>query len=190
MVSRSRHPIPAHDTALRRTGGDPSVPLELLCWLLEMCGAVLADDGAGEDPLPPVALAAALEAGLEPNAAGVDPVVQLSSTLLQVATACLELTTSHPGSISPRLMEVLVATLGRWADTYLMAEEGIVPSLDVQYGTQGGGPGVADLLVRMALAAIQHFPGEARLHKVGGASKGGHLWTNRTGRGMMAAWCR
>ena len=44
-------------------GGDPSEMLEQLCWLLRLAAHSLADCGAGETPLVPLALQAALEAG-------------------------------------------------------------------------------------------------------------------------------
>ncbi len=51
-----------------------------------------------------------------------------------------------------RLMEVVVATLGRWADTYLLSEEPACPSLDAAFGAglgpgggAGGGPAAAPL---------------------------------------------
>lgn len=165
LLSQRLEECMGHVASATQNGSDTTAPFEILCWLLQVAAFVLADDGAGEDPLPPVALSAALEhdTNTSPN-----PVATLSFSLLNVASACLGLVNLPQGPPSPRLMEILVVVLGRWADTYLLAEEGIVPALDASFGASGEGPHIANALVNFASACLNHFAGESQLHKVRG----------------------
>lgn len=85
-------------------GEDPSVELEQLCWLVTMCGHVLADPGDGETPLVPMPIADACQAAAgapgAPGTAAADPAQRLSAGLLAVGSHCL----AHSGGIgaSPR----------------------------------------------------------------------------------------
>jgi hypothetical protein len=78
-------------------GGDPSVALEQLWWLVRMAGALLADAGIGETPLPPVPIAAAAAAAATADA---DPVARLSHELLGVLALAID-PAAH-SAISPR----------------------------------------------------------------------------------------
>lgn len=140
-------------TACAARNEDPSAALEQLCWVVKICGAVLADAGDGETPLVPVAVAdacaAAAAAGQE------DPAAALARRLLALGAVCQQ----HAGEavISPRLLEEVCAALGRWAETYLAPE---TPAGDV------GPPGeVADGLIRLAMAALTRYPGDKALHR-------------------------
>lgn len=64
------------------------MPLEQLCWLTSMCAHVLADDGDGETPLPPLPVVQACEAEAA-AAGGADPAERLSSGLLALGSHCL-----------------------------------------------------------------------------------------------------
>lgn len=77
-------------------GGDPSVALEQLWWLACMAGALLADTGDGETPLPPLPLASAV-ANVTPDS---DPVARLSRELLGLLALALE--PSARPALSPR----------------------------------------------------------------------------------------
>lgn len=172
------HACPACSHPLRSllsAGEDPSVALEQLCWLTTMCGYVLADDGEGETPLVPLPVAQACEAAAAAAAAASnggssavpDPAEQLSSCLLAVGAHCL----AQAGQLgaSPRLLEVAAASLGRWADTYLMASEGAsgCAALAASFGPGGaGGFQAAQMLVSLALTALTQYHGERALHEV------------------------
>ncbi|KAL4443390.1 hypothetical protein ABPG75_011127 [Micractinium tetrahymenae] len=148
-----------------QSGGDPSVPLEQLCWLTSMCAHVLADDGDGETPLPPLPILQACEAAAAGGAGGGDPAERLSSGLLALGSHCL----SNAGQVaaSPRLMEVAAASLARWADTYLMLEEGGSPALQAAFGAgSAGGVQAAQMLVSLVVCVLTSYPGERALHDV------------------------
>ena len=81
------------------TGGDPSVPLEQLWWLVRMAGALLADAGMGETPLPPVPIAAAAAAA---TTADTDPVARLSRELLGLLALAMD-PAARP-AMSPRYL--------------------------------------------------------------------------------------
>jgi hypothetical protein len=81
------------------TGGDPSIPLEQLWWLVRMAGALLADAGVGETPLPPVPIAAAAAAAA---AADADPVARLSRELLGLLALAMD-PAARP-ALSPRYL--------------------------------------------------------------------------------------
>jgi hypothetical protein len=61
-------------------GSDPSEVLEQLVWLLRMSAHALADSGAGETPLMPLALLEEAEAG----GAGAQALQTLCEALLEV----------------------------------------------------------------------------------------------------------
>jgi hypothetical protein len=67
-----------------------------------------------------------------------------------------------------RLVEVVAASLARWADTYLMpAGEGSSAALAASFGDGSpGGLQAAQLLVSLVLAALTRYPGETSLHEV------------------------
>lgn len=67
-----------------------------------------------------------------------------------------------------RLVEVVAASLARWADTYLMpAGEGSSAALAASFGAGSpGGLQAAQLLVSLVLAALTRYPGETSLHEV------------------------
>lgn len=49
----------------------------------------------------------------------------------------------------------------RWADTYLLSEEGgLAPTLEAGFGARGGGPAIAGFLVQASLAILVGWPGE------------------------------
>ena len=94
-----------HWCVAEHAGADTSIELEQLCWLVAMCGHVLAVDGNGETPLVPLAIVHACEEAAAAAAAsgrqgGGDPAERLSAGLLAVGGHCL----AHSGrsGASPR----------------------------------------------------------------------------------------
>eukprot|EP00887_Chlorella_sp_A99_P000308 scaffold13.g308.t1 len=148
-----------------QAGSDLSVALEQLCWLVAMSGHLLADDSEGETPLVPLPVALACEAAGAGGA--VDPAAALSRGLLAAGSHCLA--QAGQAGASPRLLEVVAATLARWADTYLMSGEAAAcsPALAAAYGP--GAPAARDAahqLLSLALAALTACSGERALHEV------------------------
>jgi hypothetical protein len=147
--------------ACLHTGADVAACLERLCWVTQLVGFVLADSGDGETPMVPLELAAAC-AGTA--AAGQpDAVVALGQRLLALGGTCLE--GSGHEIISPRLLQEVCCTLGRWAETYLPPEEGACGALAEAFGAAGGGPPACNMLVSLAIAALTKYPGETALHR-------------------------
>jgi hypothetical protein len=137
------------------SGQDPTEALEHLCFLIEVSSIVLADAGEGETPLLPSAI---LEACTSAAAMGSpDPAEGLSRSLLTLTKACIQQV------MSPRLMEVLVTAMARWADTYLIMDNGAPPALIQAYGD---GAAVSQSLAQLAFVALTKFPGETNLHKL------------------------
>lgn len=136
------------------SGQDPTEALEHLCFLIEVSSIVLADAGEGETPLLPSAI---LEACTSAAAMGSpDPAEGLSRSLLTLTEACIQQV------MSPRLMEVLVTATARWADTYLILDNGAPPALVQAYGDGA----VSQSLAQLAFVALTKFPGETNLHKL------------------------
>ncbi|KAL6772028.1 XPO4 [Auxenochlorella protothecoides x Auxenochlorella symbiontica] len=128
---------------------DPSVPLEQLCWLLQVAAALLADApgaDAGDSPALPLAWDAMRDAA-----------AAASMQLLAVAQLCV----THGGhdALSPRLLEVTCVSLGRWAATWFPTEASLPPASGAQDAD------VAQLLVQLARTAFLAYPGETALHK-------------------------
>ncbi|KAG1679648.1 hypothetical protein FOA52_006165 [Chlamydomonas sp. UWO 241] len=140
-------------------GADPSEVLEQVVWLLRMAAHALADSGAGETPLMPLMLLDEAEV----HGPGAPAILALCEALLEVPALALE-----PGAapvLSPRLMETCMWALSRWADTYLLPEEPLPGDLQQAYGAPTGRAGhLLDGIVRVALACLVNFPGEALLH--------------------------
>lgn len=141
---------------------DPSAALEQLCWVCGMCAYVLADAGDGETPLVPIAIADACSAA---SAAGQeDPCVGLAQRLLSLGAICQQ----HAGKpvISPRLMQEVCAALGRWAETYLLADNPASPALAAAFSDPEKAREVAEGLIRLAMASLTSYPGDMTLHRV------------------------
>ncbi|KXZ52946.1 hypothetical protein GPECTOR_8g320 [Gonium pectorale] len=164
-----------------------AVALERCCWLVRCAAHCLADSGAGETPLMPLPLSLAMEAGGQGACAAVEG---LTAALL--ALPAMALREGGAAVMSPRLMEAIVWSLARWADTYLFPEEaeaeGLPAQLTAAFSTRGsaspggggggGGAGglpgpcqpvsqaeaVADGLARLAATCLVAFPGEPELH--------------------------
>ena len=174
-------------------GSDPSVPLEQLVWLAR-AGAVLLAEAPddGEPSLPPrIAEASALAAA---SGSGEDPVLALSSALLEVAAhvgsgvspqaASQPARTSSspppPPPCSPRLLEAFSLALSRWSATYLLPDlseqqhklpawkqKPFPRALALAFGGPAlGGQGEATLagLARLAVSWLASTPGETDLH--------------------------
>ncbi|GLC45912.1 hypothetical protein PLESTM_001800600 [Pleodorina starrii] len=141
-----------------------AVSLERLCWLVRMSAHCLADCGAGETPLMPLPLSLAVEGG-GPAVAAVEG---LTAALLGLPALALQ--EGAAAVLSPRLMEAVVWSLARWADTYLFPEEaeGLPVALVAAYATRGSGQAeaVAEGLARLAATCLVAFPGEAELHEM------------------------
>eukprot|EP00798_Chlamydomonas_sp_ICE-L_P020913 gene20913-27759_t len=141
--------------------GDPSEPLEQLCWLVRMSAHCLADCGVGETPMLPVALMDACEReGATSGAA----IATLCKALLELPALVLQ-DAARP-CMSPRLMETCVWSLARWADTYLYPDEALPDVLLAMYAGQAG-QSVLDMIVQVANTCLVQFPGEAELHSQG-----------------------
>ncbi|CAD7696668.1 unnamed protein product [Ostreobium quekettii] len=143
------------------SGQDPSATLEELVWLLSTSACVLADAGEGETPLVPQAISEALQG--QQAWGGGDPVEGLSNAILGVVSLCLDSTTR--AAISPRLMEVAVWSLARWADTYLLSsEDALGLAMKAAFGQGPRGAAALSVSVRVVQACFQHYPGENDLH--------------------------
>ena len=163
-------------------GQDPSAVLEQLCWVVTVCGHVMADCGDGETPLMPIAIADALcssGSGSSSCNGEEDPVVSLSQQLLGLAALCQR--HEVQAMVSPRLMEEVCSALGRWAETYLMmtpptmmtttarttgiASKGSLAGVLGAYSDPGKAGEVSEGLVRLAMAALTRYPGDKSLHR-------------------------
>ncbi|GAX80807.1 hypothetical protein CEUSTIGMA_g8243.t1 [Chlamydomonas eustigma] len=141
-------------------GADPSEVLEQLVWLLHMSAHALADSGAGETPLMPLALLEEAEAG----GAGAQALQTLCEALLEVPALVLQ--PSARAALSPRLMEAATWALARWCDTYLLPEEPLPGNLQVLYGAADGPASqLLDGIVQFSSTCLISYPGEAQLHK-------------------------
>jgi len=169
------------------SGRDPSEVLEELWWTTRLVGHVLADDGDGETPIPPDSLAAASAAA---TSGGPNCVFDLARALIN--TGCLTFDVHARGALSARLVETMIWSLARWADTYLMPEDSggnlhaaiYAATGGVRRGTEianklaqdGGGMfseardgrEALDALVQIGTAALSHWPGETSLQKTAG----------------------
>lgn len=145
-----KHAIDTVKTHIR-DGQDPSIPLEHLCLLIEVSSCVLADAGEGELPLVPVAIIEACASG------GTNHIIELAHQLVALAAECTQQTTS------PRLMEVVVNAVARWADTYLMLDDG-PGALVASFGSAANGPQIANTLIYLCTAGFASYPGESHLH--------------------------
>ena len=122
-----------------------AVGMERFGLLREMLAYLLADDGDGEIPCPPLRVLAAPEAAY----AGSHALVRATFD---------DLTSAH----SPRAMEVVVGSLARWADTYLM-----LPAVEVgPHLAELAGPALVAQLATLAQQILVTFPGEGALHLV------------------------
>lgn len=61
-----------------------------------------------------------------------------------------------------RLMEVCVAALARWCDTYLLPEEALPPALEQALGPMA--LEILDMAVQVANTCLVQYPGETTLH--------------------------
>jgi len=141
------------------SGSDPSAVLEELCWALRCASHVLADSGAGETPMLPVPLL-----DLYDGAGDADPVQELSTGLLTVASLCLDPAARRV--VSPRLLEVASSAAARWLRTYLIPEEELPKPLAEAFGVGGGGPRILETLVKVSMEILREWPGEVQLHLV------------------------
>ena len=137
-------------------GNDPSVALEETCWVTKMASYILADAGDGETPLMPQIFENAFVSC--PN----NSIISLSRKLLSLTNDCKENHMRY--AISSRLMEEVAISIGRWADTYLIAEDRIPASSGYIFGASTEGPAIAGVLVDFARATLKGYPGERRLH--------------------------
>ncbi|KAL6757386.1 armadillo-type protein [Haematococcus lacustris] len=153
-------------------GSDPSEALEQLVWLVRLAGHCLADSGSGETPLLPLTLATAVEAGV---AGAVEGCVQLSEALL--ALPALVLSPGAQPVMSPRLMEVCLWALARWADTYLYPEAPLPGALHLTYSSSGPPP--------PAPAPGQAAPNGPGMHTNTGAGGGGASGGVHAARGLQ-----
>ena len=167
-------------------GADPSAPLERLVWLARASAAQLAP-GPPDDGEPALHPRLAEASALAAASGGEDPVLALSSALLEAA-ACVgggvgaAPAGPSPPPCSPRLLEALSLALSRWAATYLLPD---LPAPDRQSsapqwkrtpfpaalalafgGPAAGGRGEAALagLARLAVSWLVATPGETDLH--------------------------
>ena len=202
------HSIPALRTALADSGGRYSamrdacnssgqsilhVPgadecLEELCYLLNLSGLFLADEGGGgETPMVPDSLVCVRPiTGFDPPGTpdySATLVLQLSSDLLGFCQGTLDAVaeaTAAEGNflaadrmVSPRLLEAMFSFLARWSDTYVVcdpAEYGgraeVVPLLESFSFMSHGGVQILDFLVRSTSLALSGFAGEIEVHKL------------------------
>lgn len=93
-----------------------------------------------------------------------DPVERLSLKLLEIGALCCQ----HAGAnaTSPRLVEEVCSTLGRWADTYLLTGSLITPGLENAFGHRGNGPQICNGLMTLVNVVLMRYPGDKALHRI------------------------
>jgi hypothetical protein len=123
--------------------------LEQLHWLVAIAGRCVADEGEGEVPMVPDAVA---KVSAESGARGEpDPVVHLTNKVVEtikVLDACRE--AGHRHLVSPMLVETMALFLTRLSQTYLLPEVSeryqLSPSLAALFGAAERGGGVESVL--------------------------------------------
>ncbi|GMH33313.1 hypothetical protein BSKO_01147 [Bryopsis sp. KO-2023] len=151
----------AHALATPMNEKEATVRLEELVALLQIGVCMIADCVEGETATIPPAMAAASAEGMA--AQGIDPVQMLSEALLQVAS--LSLDPQARNVVSPRLMEVSIAVLTRWSDTYLLPSEATTPSLQHAFGGDVQGPAILQRICEIANTGLVTYHGETLLHR-------------------------
>ena len=143
-----------------------TIAIEQLLCLVGIAGRCVADEGEGEIPMVPDAVA------LVSNEAGVrgveDPVVLLTNQIVEtikVLDACRD--ANHKHLVSPLLIEGLVHFLTRLSQTYLLPQVSenyqLSPALSALFGASengGGVEGVLSFIVQRAMAWLNVWTSE------------------------------
>ena len=138
---------------------------EQLCCLLEISGYCIADSVGGEVPLIPILLMQCHDVIMAMNRP--DPVIQLSSAILDLAQKLAGDQKFQQLYSSPRILECLIQCLTKWIATYLMSEDEKMPSRIREAYTLNASVSlqVLDLIIRLLGNTFVKYMGEMKVQE-------------------------